>query len=299
MDILIYRLLKGSIGSEVFINVGALPHVTCRWCWCTIFMISLLPTEQFINFFSKMNILFLKKENTLISFAVSNSSPIFFHLLSFLAVISFPSLASSLPDAVFPSFFFSFPLINHFHHFPFALSPCSLSSLPFFFYFSIFGVVLTCCSILLFAYTPLYFLRSLHVIPFFPQCSFFSSLILLPVYASLAHLFPLLPLFSCLLPTLFFSMSSPWISSFSFYIFLSSLSYDFFPSLIFLAFLSFLFHLLFFAFLTYFVLVMSYFCSTLSLLFVLSTLFVFHWLILCLLSIFFFLFFTLLLISLS
>lgn len=172
-------------------------------------MISLLPTEQFINFFSKVNILFLKKENTFISFAVSNSSPKFFHLLSFLAVIFFPSLASSLPDAVFPSFFFSFPLINHFHHFPFALSPCSLSSLPFFFYFSIFGVVLTCCSILLFAYTPLYFLQSLHVIPFFPQCSFFSSLILLPLCASLAHLFPLLPLFSCLLPTLFFSMSSP------------------------------------------------------------------------------------------
>lgn len=172
-------------------------------------MISLLPTEQFINFFSKMNILFLKKENTFISFAVSNSSPKFFHLLSFLAVIFFLPLLPLFPMLFSPLFFFSFPLINHFHHFPFALSPCSLSSLPFFFYFSIFGVVLTCCSILLFAYTPLYFLQSLHVIPFFPQCSFFSSLILLPLCASLAHLFPLLPLFSCLLPTLFFSMSSP------------------------------------------------------------------------------------------
>lgn len=77
------------------------------------------------------------------------------------------------------------------------------------------------------------------------------------------------------------------VLSVNFFFFFRHFHMIFSRSLIFLAFLSFLFHLLFFAFLIYFVLVMSYFCSTLSPLFVLSTLFVFHWLVLCLLSIFF------------
>lgn len=147
-----------------------------------------------------MNILFLKKENTLISFAVSNSSPIFFHLLSFLAVISFPSLASSLPHAVFPSFFFSFPLINHCHHFPFALSPCSLSSLPFFFYFwccpyiffhlvvclhsTLLSTVTSCYSL----FPPMFFLLIFNS----PSCIFFtrsSFSFTSPLFLSASHSF--------------------------------------------------------------------------------------------------------------
>lgn len=125
----------------------------------------------------------------------------------------FPSLASSLPDAVFPSFFFSFPLINHFHHFPFALSPCSLSSLPFFFYFSIFGVVLTCCSILLFAYTPLSTVTSCY--------SLFSPMFFLLVFNS--------PSFMCFTRSSF-SFTSPLFlsASHSFLFHVLSLNFFFF-----------------------------------------------------------------------
>lgn len=88
---------------QVFINVGALPHVTCRWCWCTIFMISLLSTEQFINFFSKMNILFLKKENTFISFSIYFLCSFQFTLFPCCHFFSFPCFLSS--PCCFPLFF--------------------------------------------------------------------------------------------------------------------------------------------------------------------------------------------------
>lgn len=178
-------------------------------------MISLLPTEQFINFFSKMNILFLKKENTFISFAVSNSSPKFFHLLSFLAVIFFPSLASSLPDAVFPSFFFSFPLINHFHHFPL----CSFSLFPFFSAILFLFFYFWCCSDMLF-----HFAVCLHstLLSTVTSCySLFSPMFFLLVFNS--------PSFMCFTRSSF-SFTSPLFlsASHSFLFHVLSLNFFFF-----------------------------------------------------------------------
>lgn len=160
-----YRLLKGSTGSEfslklVLFHMGPVDGADALFSW------SLLPTEQFIIFFSKMNILFPKKKKrnlfplAFFSFAVSFTHPppirllyFFIYSVSFICprhhfpLFPFLSLASSLPHAVFPSFFCSFPLINHFHHFPFALFPRFLSSIPFFFSFFIFGIVLIFCYI--------------------------------------------------------------------------------------------------------------------------------------------------------